>query len=305
MTQSDQFDRSSHTERLLKRKLGTLPDWIPPKIVRSVGPFEPEIFDEILERRTEVFTACREKLASLTDAEFHSLISSDTLRPNQFERDWERFKEAEIEKMQQIEPAWYAGGFGHPAYAADFEYWSQSPHYTNHEALLLSLGVEPKHFTERQIDTMEETVKKGTELWPSLHYMLRRREQFRRQFPWQFDASRINPQNLFAWFELIDLEIPEEFTSRYVTHSKGRPNDNEDQRDKPTHRREIDTVAQLFTVMAIEYYGYRPQAARSPTPKEIVEAAAKVGIAISDDTVRKYLRLGASFISPDWKPDEF
>lgn len=303
MTQIDQSDRNLHTARLLKKKLGNLLSWTPPQIIKSVGPFQPEIFEEKHGRIEEVIEACQEKLAAYSDDQFNELVSSDPLIPNHFERDWERFKEAEIKKMTQSEPAWYAAGFGHPDYAADFEYWSQSPYYTNHEALLLSLGVEPKHFTEQQLDIMEAKVQKGSELWSTLHYMLRRRQQFSRKFPKHFESGRIRPQDLFTWFALVNLDVPKEFTSCYATDPGNQPHGEAELPTKRPHKRELDTVAQLFTVMAIEYFGYRPQDARSPTSKEITDAAAKAGIEISDDTVRKYLRLGASFIPSDWKPD--
>lgn len=304
MTQTDNSDRNIHTNRLLKQKLGNLPDWTPPKIIRSVGPFEPEIFEGIFADRREVIEACQAKLANYSDEQILELISFDLLNPSQTSSDWYRFKKAEIDSMKQTEPAWFAGGFGHPDYAADFDYWSQSPHYTNHEALMLSLGVEPKHLSERLIETLDAKVnKKGEELLPPLQYLLRRKEQIRRQFPMQNQFSYILPQKLFDWFRLIEMEIPKEFTSRYIVDSGNRRAPSTTQMSKRPDKREIDTIAQLFTVMAIEFFGYRPKDARSPTPKEIVDAAAKAGIDISDDTVRKYLRLGAKFISPDWKPD--
>ncbi len=303
MTQIDQSDRDFHTKRLLKKKLGSLLSWTPPQIIKSVGPFQPEIFEGIYEHRKKVIEACQERLAAYGDDGFFELVSSDPLSPNHIERGWEQFMKTEIGEISQSEPVWYAAGFGHPNYTADFEYWSQSPYYTNHEALLLSLGVEPKHFTEHQLNMMENDVKKGSELWPALYYMLRRRQQFSRQFPKLSKSGCILPQKLFTWFELIDLDVPKEFTSSYVTHPGDQPHGEVELPKKKPHKRELDTVAQLFTVMAIEYFGYRPQDSRSPTPKEIVDAAAIAGIEISDDTVRKYLRIGASFIPSDWKPD--
>lgn len=306
MTQINQFDRNVQTEKLLKKKLGKLPNWKPPQIYESVGPFEPAVFDRIHRGISEVVETCQNWLAALNEDEFKALIDSDPLNPNRFELSWEELRKNEIRRMRESNPPWYAGGFGHPDYIADFGYWSQSPHYTNHEALMLSLGIEPTHFSSGQLVAMEERIKKnGKELWAPLHYLLRRKEQFRRQFPIDHGQGRIFPQRLFGWFELIELDIPLEFTSRYFKSTQEQINDTTSEIPKRPHKRELDSVAQLFTVMAIDYYGYRPDAARSPTPKEIVEAAAKVGIDISDDTVRKYLRLGASFISPDWKPDEF
>ena len=273
--------------------------------IKTIGPFEPENFEEIYGLRNEVVEDCCKHLADYTDRQFLELVSSDPLAPNAIERDWQRFKEAEIVKMTRSDPPWYAGGFGHPDYTADFEYWSQSPYYTNQEALLLSLGVEPKHFTEQQLDKMQERADKGVDLWPSLQFMLRRRVQFDRQFPRKFEFGRIYPRDLFEWFDLTGLDVPKAFTSRYVQPADDQNCSPENPPPaKRPHKRELDTIAQLFTVMAIEYYGYRPGDLRSPTPKEIVDAAAKMGISVSDDTVRKYLRIGANFVSPDWKPEQ-
>jgi hypothetical protein len=54
--------------------------------------------------------------------------------------------------------------------------------------------------------------------------------------------------------------------------------------------------------MAIDQLGYNPRSARSTVPKEIAELASEMGMSVSDDTVRKFLKLGASFIPDDWEP---
>lgn len=301
MTKLDESERGLHLSKFLSKKVGKLRDWTPPETVDSIGPFEPEVFKQFDIRRREVVDACQAKLAAYSNDQIDELVFSNPLDPNQVKREWERFMERETKEVSSSEPPWYAAGFGHPDYTADFAYWSQCKYFSHHEALFLSLGVEPKHFTEKQIDKMNERVNQGANLWRPLHYMLRRREQIRRQFPHFGAGGQTFPKDLFSWFALVNLDVHPDFASRYFTASSEQLA-TEPQIDavaKRPHKRELDTVAQLFTVMAIEYYGYSPDEARSPTPKEIADAAAKNGIQISDDTVRKYLRLGASFIPSD------
>jgi hypothetical protein len=50
--------------------------------------------------------------------------------------------------------------------------------------------------------------------------------------------------------------------------------------------------------MAVDCYGYDPTQKKSPIPKEITEAAANADIAITEDTVRKWLKEGASLRTP-------
>jgi len=303
MTKLDESERGLHLSKILDRKIGKLRDWIPPKIIDTIGPFEPEVFKLFDIRRREVVDACQAKLAAYSNDQIDELVFSDPLAPNLTENEWERFMEREKKKIISSGPPWYAAGFGHSDYVADFAYWSQCKYFSHHEALFLSLGVEPKHFTENQIDAMKEQVDQGAAFWRPLLFMLRRREQISRQFPQRGSGGKIYPKDLFSWFALVNLDVHPDFSSRYLTvlGKKFVSESLGDVAHKRPHKRELDKFAQLFTVMAIEYYGYRPRDARSPIPKEIANSAAKIGIEISDDTVRKYLRLGASFIPSDWK----
>ena len=111
---------------------------------------------------------------------------------------------------------------------------------------------------------------------------------------------QITPRELFNWFEVVQLEIHPEFKSMYLQEAAAS---TEPERVPPkTDKREIDTICQLFAAMAIDQLGYDPKSQRSPIPKEIAELAASMGLSITDDTVRKYLRRGASFIPEDWEP---
>ncbi|UWR05202.1 hypothetical protein K3740_21645 (plasmid) [Ruegeria conchae] len=152
---------------------------------------------------------------------------------------------------------------------------------------------------------MAEQYERGDDLWLPLEFMLRRREQIERQFPHFVHRGKFSPREFFDWVNLVGLEIHPEFTSRYLKNSPSDDsveaiNRRAQQPDSKTDKREIDTITQLFAAMAIRELGYDPDAKRSPIPKEIAELAAELGLNISDETIRKYLRRGASFLPPDW-----
>ncbi len=68
--------------------------------------------------------------------------------------------------------------------------------------------------------------------------------------------------------------------------------------------REKLSMAKLLVAIAIDTYGYVPDAKRSPIPKELESIAARLGLEITHDTIRSYLRLGADQLPKDWNPRE-
>ena len=58
--------------------------------------------------------------------------------------------------------------------------------------------------------------------------------------------------------------------------------------------RERDTLLKLVLGMALAGYRYDPQAARSAVATEIAGDLVKHGLAVSDDTVRNYLKEAAA-----------
>jgi hypothetical protein len=59
--------------------------------------------------------------------------------------------------------------------------------------------------------------------------------------------------------------------------------------DKPLHAKERNSMLKMIGGMAIAYHGYDTQAERSTTVSEITADLLRIGIDLSDDTVRKYL----------------
>jgi hypothetical protein len=68
--------------------------------------------------------------------------------------------------------------------------------------------------------------------------------------------------------------------------------------EKPLTTRERDTLLKLLIGMAIKGYSYDSRASKSNVPKEIQDDLATLGIDVSDDTVRKYLKQAANTVLP-------
>lgn len=64
-----------------------------------------------------------------------------------------------------------------------------------------------------------------------------------------------------------------------------------------------DSLLKMVITMAINSYDYSPLGGKSSVPSEIVEDASNLGISITDDTVRKYLKLATVHISSELQTD--
>lgn len=63
--------------------------------------------------------------------------------------------------------------------------------------------------------------------------------------------------------------------------------------------RERSTLYKLLIGMAIDGYGYNPDAAKSPFPKELEGVLDRLGISVSDDTIRKKLKEASELLAQD------
>ncbi len=209
----------------------------------------------------------------------------------------------ELTTIKRQKPPWHAGGFGHPDHQADFGYWARMPHLSLSEATCLSIGFEPSNFPHRRLEDL--TKVKVDELWPTTAFLMLRYEQMQRQFGRGDRDRSIRTGEFLAWALRVEYDVHPVFLS-LLNRFHGLSPDGLDKSSKRVRpdKREIETVAQLLVVMAIDGYGYDPHANRSSIPREITDAAAGMGIEFHPDTVRKYLGIGKTFLSPDWKKPE-
>jgi len=209
--QDNHIENIDAIENLLKEKFGELYNWTMPVIRKTVGPFSPAVFAAFEARRIELIDACRNVLE-----ENESPDLTDPIQPESDDLEirtigWENLLRSEITKLHRDTPGWVSGGFGHPDYEADFEYWGQMARYKLDEALVLSVGVEPRHFSEKSLNEIAKRVDQNR-LYPSLEYLAKRREQFRRKFPTGYNGwLQISPKDLKAWFDEISLDVHVDF----------------------------------------------------------------------------------------------
>lgn len=298
MSDPDQPDLDPKRKKLLHKKLGSILLWRKPELIQSVGPYHPEVFQSFDERRLAVIDKCKDRLRQIPDEFIDTLLKVSSSAP--LARPWTDFQYGEIIEIRNSIPPWYAGGFGLKGYEADFEYWGMMRSVSMREALCLSIGIEPDRISQGELDKL--TGQSSTALIPPLRFLSRRYDLLRRTFdPGRFRGT-VKLKELLVWANQVQFELHPGLIQAIGSRQASPDTSQSETRVLAARpdRREIDKIAQLFTAIAIDYLGYRPDQARGPVPKEIAELAASMGLSVSDDTVRKYLRHGASFIPDDW-----
>ena len=307
MNASENLELDPVRQKLLRAKLGWLLTWSKPEIFESIGPYEPEQFERYDATRRSIITQCRDELARRTDAEIAVLTKSNLPDPAGLRESWASFEDEDVSFMRKESLPWYIGGFGHPAYQADFEYWSKMPHFSVEELLHLSVGIEPKHFDQQTLETLGKHEDWLT--WPAEIFLLRRLKLLRRQFDPHSCGYEVHPKSFLSWADKFNFETAPKFLTllrKYHGDDTAAPltkTQSSDAKPKTQDKREMDSIAQLFTAMAMEYFGYNPNDAKSSVTKEITDLAASMGLSLSDDTVRKYLQMGRSHVPKDWTPN--
>lgn len=114
------------------------------------------------------------------------------------------------------------------------------------------------------------------------------------------DAAILRLADFAAWAIGKNWTLPSEFpqpdAASYPLAPEGLKIGGSE--DKPLSTVERNTLLKLVIGMAIKGYGYDPQAKRSDIPKSIETDLVQLGIAITDDTVRKWLNEAANTVLP-------
>jgi hypothetical protein len=111
------------------------------------------------------------------------------------------------------------------------------------------------------------------------------------------EACTISVPEFAGWAMSIGWGIPQDLAALASSKGGGVPD------KKPTG--ELDgksraTLLKMILGMAIDGYGYDPRAARSPIPKQIADALLLLGLSITDETVRDWLKTAMHEL--EWDP---
>ncbi len=106
----------------------------------------------------------------------------------------------------------------------------------------------------------------------------------------QMDAERVE---YAAEIEALKAEHRAEIAALSAKHLESVP--------KELSWRERESVFKMLIGMAVGGYGLDPAAKRSDVVPEIVGDLERLGVAVSDETVRKYLKMSAQLLPPEAK----
>ena len=285
--------------RLLRSKIGRLFVWKRPNVVASVGPYTPEVFERFDKNLQDLINKCRETLASYSNEQVAEILKAPR-DGGAVAKEWANFLSNDVYYLEKRQPAWHAAGFGHPDHAADFIYWTKMPAFTVGELTCLSVGIGPTEFPELKLFELSRA-KDRHNFSTQIEFLVLKFELFSRTFTFYGRNVVIPPGQFIEWADRFHEEVHPGFLEPLRTFHLKQEKASEVPVEK-NHKREVDTIAQLFTAMAIDYLGYNPLQPRSPIPREIANLAATMGLKVTDETVRKYLRTGAKYIAPDWVP---
>ena len=288
--------------KAFRRTGGDLVVWVRPETPPLLGE---EYVSALGKRKTQqdnLLAEIREKLCSIREVGLELNFDEDGLAVDDLTKKWQNGLQVRVKELVRNLSIWTSAGLGDPKLLADYTHWSQMSFLQLDETLWLSVGLEPQPILNTVLDDMKNHTDLG---WEIVAFLKRRQELLRREFNPNRYEHRHSAKAIQAWIERVDLEVHPGFR-RMLEIMVGRTLATEQTGAKQAipaamnnerfESREKASMAKLIVTMAIDYYGYVPSDARSPTPAEIQDHAARQGIDIDVDTVRKYLKLGASYI---------
>lgn len=211
--------------------------------------------------------------------------------------------------------------FNRPPALADFEvydFWSKAAYWEKDEAVALLLGRNPKVVNSKSIRS-EHRQSLTIEMFNDISELLSRAMTAR-----QIDFT-LGPGGILAWAKRSGIEFPAELEAAVLRNGqelkdwkaiaatlaadvgKLKTTLSELETAPPPNKalgtREKEGYLKLIIGMAIDGYGYDPSEARSPLAGELSGNLQKLGISISDDTVRNYLKQAKELLPRDAPKD--
>jgi len=188
---------------------------------------------------------------------------------------------------------------------ADWSHWSQMRTARLWECVALSLGIDPR-------STSLDFLRKRPGGYGSELPFPRQRADFQSRldivlshyghdpllepelrYPSE-PHSELRLDKFAAWVKSFGWTMPHEL-AELAGSAEPVPAEATQTELRP---RERDTLLRLIIGMAVAGYRYDPAAQRSKVPSEIAADLEKIGIPVSDDTVRKWLKQAAEAVLP-------
>lgn len=302
-------------EKEIRKKLNFLVLYNISPALRAFPPEEPLLLGEefaftserFFERLTEFRSQAVKHLMSIP---LDVLTSSFTKQGKPITNEQKEWHIGQLSDFHARFPAinqWLRAVIERDRTFAKYDYWGKAAYLSMDEALWLSVGLEPLKEFER---VLEGQSTRAGKIDPVVEHMKAQRELLRRSFGY---GQKVKAQSMLSWINSVGHDVHPGFrrmletvvgrtsvTPAAVMEAVASPASIEAKRIDP---RERLSMAKLLVAVAIDAYGFDPKAKRSPIPKELEGIAARLGLEITDDTIRSYLRLGAEQLPQDWSLD--
>lgn len=225
---------------------------------------------------------------------------------------------------------------------ADFDYWSKMPEWTIEEAVILSFGKNPSIVTWKRLEGQMSYLSPFVESCYQLMELAKRAKKSNlftdNSMPLLSDPIR--PYLYVQWMQKNELVFSESLAEKVLKYyqknkppktdfelsmeqihksiqqpsitnvntslpaTKIKPNKKVDSNTvKELSTREKDSLLKIIITMAIDGYGFDPKSNKSPLPKELEGAIQRLGMSLSDDTIRKWLKEASNILSQDYQKD--
>jgi hypothetical protein len=186
---------------------------------------------------------------------------------------------------------------------ADFVHWSKAAYWTMDEAIALSFGKEPGFVTWQKI----EWVQDKTEF--AKNYA-KRRDLVKRAVAAKKLTEPVLPIRFLTWANEVNIELPPALISEVEKLGTSVINWEAAYRKlkaefdalaqkldvKPESTRKMENLLQAFAAIAIDAYGYDPEAVKSTAPTDIARALQQHGKEVDPKTIRTWLKEGKTLL---------
>lgn len=302
----DAEERSRIIEGAMRVKFGAYYDWKRPELAHDYGANNFEYVRKFEENLASLLNAVRAAFEAMSDERLSKVRAELADPKGNSGKEWMQLESNRIALLPKAKPNPIEFGYGHPALAADFAYWSVMPELSLYEVTALSLGADPRKVTKEYIEKRMRTANEKKRLWSADERLLEQREIFSRYFRhtgWGFVSASI--AQVKKWIDEMQIPVHPEFykTLEKRVAPKAREKADNDQ-SKPLVGQEREILLKLIAAMACEQYGYNPDAKRSGVSRNIKDDMDRVGLSMDDKTIRKWLKTAAELVDSDYWEDK-
>ncbi|MEY8120780.1 MULTISPECIES: hypothetical protein [unclassified Falsihalocynthiibacter] len=302
----EKSERDKLHERIIQKVGGEIVAKKGPVGCLEMGADHVRIMVSITQMRDDILHAISDDLLKMEPEALSHSFSTDGAPISETSKSWVRGYENKINQRFGRLPIWYHVPFFQTKDLADFEHWGRAEFLSVDEVAWLSVGFEP---AKKLMDKIKPFDARGNaqKVDSMAEYMTRHKETIRRKFDPYNHNDKPDLLLLHDWIEDVKLNVHPEFMAMLAKRvTSNRPSIAVPEVSiipEQLDGREMVSMSKLIAAMAIDGYGYDPKARRSQIPMEIQGVADRLGLALSDDTIRKYLKKGSELIPEDWKPE--